>query len=58
MGAGHAETTTRAAGSAAGRHSGSLKWALAMTSTFLVVEVIGGFWTGVKVGYLMQKSLL
>ena len=43
MGAGHAETTTRAAGSAAGRHSGSLKWALAMTSTFLVVEVIGGF---------------
>ncbi|MAU22028.1 MAG: cation transporter [Martelella sp.] len=46
MGAGHAETTTRAAGSAAGRHSGSLKWALAMTSTFLVVEVIGGFWTG------------
>lgn len=31
---------------AAGRHSGGLKWALAMTSTFLVVEVVGGLWTG------------
>ena len=42
MGAGHAETTTGAAGTAAGRHSSGLKWALAMTSTFLVVEVVGG----------------
>lgn len=46
MGAGHAETTAGPAGTAAGRHSGSLKWALAMTSTFLVVEVIGGLLTG------------
>lgn len=46
MGAGHAETTTGAASTAAGRHSSGLKWALAMTSTFLVVEVVGGFWTG------------
>lgn len=46
MGAGHAETTTGGAGTAAGRHSSGLKLALAMTSTFLVVEVVGGLWTG------------
>ena len=46
MGAGHGAGTTGATDTAAGRHSGGLKWALAMTSTFLVVEVIGGLWTG------------
>jgi cobalt-zinc-cadmium efflux system protein len=33
-------------GTAAGRHFGRLVWALALTTTFLVVEVIGGVWTG------------
>lgn len=42
----HSEAPRASERTAAGRHSGSLKWALAMTSTFLVVEVIGGFWTG------------
>ena len=46
MGAGHKETSRGPAGTAAGRHSNGLKWALAMTSTFMVVEVVGGFWTG------------
>ena len=46
MGAEHKETSRSPAGTAAGRHSSGLKWALAMTSTFMVVEVVGGFWTG------------
>jgi cobalt-zinc-cadmium efflux system protein len=33
-------------GTAAGRHFGRLAWVLALTITFLVVEVIGGLWTG------------
>ncbi|WP_303286467.1 cation diffusion facilitator family transporter [Marinobacter sp. SS8-8] len=33
-------------GTSASRHKGSLEWTLAMTGTFLVVEVIGGLWTG------------
>lgn len=41
MGAGHGS----GGGTSASRHKGSLKWALAMTGTFLVVEVIGGLWT-------------
>jgi len=32
--------------SAAGRHWRSLVWTLALTGIFLVVEVIGGLWTG------------
>lgn len=43
MGAGHGGS---GGGTSASRHKGSLKWALAMTGTFLVVEVIGGLWTG------------
>ena len=31
---------------AAGRHQGRLVWALGLTGVFLVVEVLGGFWTG------------
>ena len=31
---------------AAGRHQGRLVWALGLTGAFLVVEVLGGFWTG------------
>ena len=44
MGAGHGHGS--GGGTSASRHKGSLKWALAMTGTFLVVEVIGGLWTG------------
>lgn len=46
MGEGHGEIATGATGTAASRHSGGLKWALAMTGTFLVVEVVGGLLTG------------
>ena len=31
---------------AAGRHKLKLAWALALTATFMAVEVIGGLWTG------------
>ena len=34
------------AGTATGRHFSRLVWALLLTSTFLVVEVVGGVWTG------------
>lgn len=46
MGAGHGHGAADGSGSAAGRHKSSLKWALALTGTFLVVEVVGGLWTG------------
>jgi cobalt-zinc-cadmium efflux system protein len=41
MGSGHAPTPT-----AAGRHKGRLALALTITASFMVVEVIGAFWTG------------
>ncbi|MDH7799749.1 MULTISPECIES: cation diffusion facilitator family transporter [unclassified Beijerinckia] len=31
---------------AAGQHKNQLRWALALTTSFMVVEVIGGLWTG------------
>jgi cobalt-zinc-cadmium efflux system protein len=37
---------TEAAGSASGRHLPQLSWALGLTASFLVVEVVGGLWTG------------
>ena len=37
----HAHTAT-----ATGRHFSRLAWALVLTSAFLVVEVVGGVWTG------------
>jgi cobalt-zinc-cadmium efflux system protein len=40
MGAGHSH------GTAAGRHKGRLAIALALTTSFMVVEVVGGLWTG------------
>ncbi len=46
MGIGHTHTATAPAGTAAGRHKSSLVGALALTATFMVVEVIGGLWTG------------
>ena len=33
-------------GTAAGRHTGRLIWALGLAAGFLVIEVIGGLWTG------------
>ena len=46
MGAGHSHGTAPPAGTAAGRHKAKLIWALALTSAFVAVEVIGGLWTG------------
>ncbi|MAS41671.1 MAG: cation transporter [Rhodobacteraceae bacterium] len=45
MGAGH-DHGGAGGGTSASRHKGSLKWALALTGGFLVVEVVGGLWTG------------
>lgn len=44
MGAGHSHAA--AAGTSAGRHKSRLMGALALTMTFMAVEVIGGLWTG------------
>lgn len=47
MGAGHSHGVERpVAGSAGARHRKSLVWALALTSTFLVVEVLGALLSG------------
>lgn len=46
MGAGHSHTITVPAGTAAGRHTTMLAAALALTTGYMVVEVIGGLWTG------------
>ena len=42
MGAGH----SHAAGTAAGRHKSRLRGALALTTSFMLIEVVGGLWTG------------
>lgn len=41
MGFGHSHAPT-----AAGKHKGRLAGALALTTSFMLVEVIGGIWTG------------
>ena len=47
MGAGHSHDVAKpAAGSAGARHRKSLVWALALTSLFLAVEVVGAFVSG------------
>ncbi|NMZ83725.1 cation diffusion facilitator family transporter [Pseudomonas mandelii] len=46
MGAGHSHAVAVPPGTAAGRHKSRLVGALALTTTFMVVEVIGGLWTG------------
>lgn len=47
MGAGHSHGIKKpATGSAGARHSKSLVWALALTTTSLVVEVIGAWISG------------
>jgi len=45
MGAGHSHGAAPS-GTAAGRHKTRLMGALALTTTFMAVEVIGGLWTG------------
>ena len=45
MGAGHSPTATPS-GTSAGRHKGRLTGALALTTAFVAVEVVGGLWTG------------
>jgi cobalt-zinc-cadmium efflux system protein len=37
---------THEPGTAAARHLGPLAWTLALTAAFLLVEVVGGLWTG------------
>ena len=46
MGAGHSHAAGVPSGSAAGRHKSRLAGALALTTTFMVAEVIGGLLTG------------
>lgn len=46
MGAGHSHVAAAPSGTAAGRHKSRLAGALALTTTFMAVEVIGGLWTG------------
>jgi cobalt-zinc-cadmium efflux system protein len=37
---------SKPSGTAAGRHRQNLIWALALTSAFMAIEVVGGLWTG------------
>lgn len=46
MEAGHSHDAASASETSAGRHKSRLIWALALTTTFMVVEVVGGLWTG------------
>jgi len=46
MGTGHSHTAAKPAATAAGAHKGRLVVALALTMTFMAIEVIGGLWTG------------
>lgn len=46
MGAEQSHAAATPSGTAAGRHKSRLTVALALTTTFMVVEVIGGLWTG------------
>lgn len=46
MDSGHSQAAAIPAATAAGRHKKRLAAALALTTTFMVVEVIGGLWTG------------
>jgi len=46
MGAGHSHAAATPSGTAAGQHKKRLAGALALTTTFVAVEVIGGLWTG------------
>jgi len=46
MKAGHSHDAASASETSAGRYKSRLIWALALTTTFMVVEVVGGLWTG------------
>jgi len=46
MSAGQSHAAATPSGTAAGRHKSRLVGALALTTTFMAVEVIGGLWTG------------
>lgn len=46
MSTGHSHETAVPPGTAAGRHKQKLLVALALTTTFMAVEVVGGLWTG------------
>ena len=46
MGAGHSHGAAVPSGTAAGQHKSKLMLALALTTAFMAVEVIGGLWTG------------
>ena len=46
MSARESQGATLPSGSAAGRHKKRLAWALALTTSFMTVEVVGGLWTG------------
>lgn len=46
MGAGHSHGATPPTGTAAGRYKTRLMGALALTTLFMAVEVVGGLWTG------------
>lgn len=46
MGAGHSHAAASASGTSAGRYKSRLTVALALTTTFMAIEVIGGLWTG------------
>ncbi len=46
MGSGHSHAGVAPAGTAAGKHKSRLAWALALTTSFMVAEVVGGLWTG------------
>src|SRR5215467_2490148 len=46
MGAGHSHAAAAPSGTAAGRHKSRLLGALALTTSFMLIEVVGGLWTG------------
>ena len=46
MGAGHSHAAAGPSITSAGRHKSRLTVALALTTTFMAVEVVGGLWTG------------
>ena len=46
MGTGHSQAAASPSGTAATRHKNRIAGALALTATFMAVEIIGGLWTG------------
>ncbi|PZU85472.1 MAG: cation transporter [Shinella sp.] len=46
MGSGHSHASAGAGRTSGGNHKSRLAWALGLTTTFMVAEVVGGLWTG------------